>query len=72
MTDIMPEPTSRSSIPRNDSFSIEDFTNAFKASSSKTKSNNRSYRVADSNVPTVPPPSRSSSRPASMYGDRRR
>ncbi|KAF2213373.1 hypothetical protein CERZMDRAFT_90434 [Cercospora zeae-maydis SCOH1-5] len=72
MTDMMPEPASRSNIPRNDSFSIEDFTNAFKASAIKSKSGDRSYRTADSNVPTVPPPSRSSSRPASIYGDRRR
>ncbi|GIZ48273.1 uncharacterized protein RHO25_011453 [Cercospora beticola] len=72
MTDMMPEPASRTTIPRNDSFSVEDFTNAFKASASKSKTGDRSFRVADSNVPTVPPPSRSSSRPASVYGDRRR
>lgn len=68
MTDMMPEPTSRSTIPRNDSFSVEDITKAFKASASKSKTSERQYRIADSNVPTVPPPSRSSSRPASIYG----
>ncbi|KXT03162.1 hypothetical protein AC579_4971 [Pseudocercospora musae] len=72
MTDTMPMPSSPAQIPRNDSFSAEDLSNAFKASATKPR-NDLSLRIAPSrDEPSVPPPSPRTSRPSSVYGDRRR
>lgn len=71
MTDAMPLPTQRSSIPRNDSFSAEDLTKALKASATKKSSTN----LFSQDHSAVPPPSPHQSRPvsrrSSFYGSRR-
>ncbi|EME81361.1 uncharacterized protein MYCFIDRAFT_176643 [Pseudocercospora fijiensis CIRAD86] len=65
MTDTMPMP-SGVQIPRNDSFSAEDFTRAFKASATKPR-NDLSLRIAPSrDEPSVPPPSPRTSRPSDL------
>jgi hypothetical protein len=69
MTDTMPMPSQRSTIPRNDSFSAEDLTKALEASASKAR-NDLSYRLNDS--PSVPPPSPQRSRAPSVYATERR
>ncbi|KAK5119527.1 hypothetical protein LTR85_007627 [Meristemomyces frigidus] len=63
----MPMPSSGAQLPRNDSFSADDLTKAFKASASKPR-NNLSLRIVQKDETTVPPPSPLDSRPSSMYG----
>ncbi|KAK5168669.1 uncharacterized protein LTR77_005978 [Saxophila tyrrhenica] len=69
MTSTMPLPTSQTQLPRNDSFSTDDITKAFKASDTKAR-NHLSLKIVKQDETTVPPPSPHESRPASAYGHR--
>ena len=69
MTSTMPLPSYQTQLPRNDSFSTDDITKAFKDSASKPR-NHLSLKVVKQDETSVPPPSPSESRPASVYGSR--
>jgi len=69
MISTMPLPQSTDKLPRNDSFSTNDITNAFKASATKPR-NHLSLKVVQQDETAVPPPSPHESRPASAYGHR--
>lgn len=73
MTSTLPNPPQGARLPRNDSFSTEDITRAFKASATKPR-NNLSLSIVKHDETSPPPPSPLDSRPASSFGlpERRR
>jgi len=64
MTSTYPNPTQTSNLPRNDSFSTDDIKRAFQASERKPR-NHLSLKIAQTDEPSVPPPSPLQSRPSS-------